>query len=61
SEISPAYVAKAYYTIDENCVYIYAGLLQPPFYYEEGNLATKFGAIGWVISHEIFHAISIKG
>ncbi|CAH8485193.1 unnamed protein product [Schistosoma turkestanicum] len=61
SEESPAFLARAYYTMDENRLYIYAGLLQPPFYYEDGSLATIFGAIGWVISHEVFHAISIKG
>ncbi|CAI2726285.1 unnamed protein product [Schistosoma spindalis] len=58
---SPAFRVSAYYTEDETRIYVYSGLLQPPLYYENGSLASKFGALGWIISHEIMHAIGIQG
>ncbi|CAH8506797.1 unnamed protein product [Schistosoma margrebowiei] len=58
---SPAFLATAYYSMGANRVYVYSGLLQPPIYYENGSLASKFGALGWVISHEIIHGIGIRG
>ncbi|CAH8504676.1 unnamed protein product [Schistosoma bovis] len=54
-------LVSAYYATDENRIYVYPGLLQPPFYYENGSLASKFGALGWIISHEIMHGIGIQG
>ncbi|CAH8498168.1 unnamed protein product [Schistosoma intercalatum] len=54
-------LVSAYYATDENRIYVYPGLLQPPLYYENGSLASKFGALGWIISHEIMHGIGIQG
>ncbi|CAH8506714.1 unnamed protein product [Schistosoma margrebowiei] len=47
--------------MNENRIYVNSGLLQHPLYYENGSLASKFGALGWVISHEIMHGIGIRG
>ncbi|CAH8494564.1 unnamed protein product, partial [Schistosoma mattheei] len=58
---SPAFLATAYYSTGTNRVYVYSGFLQPPLYYENGSLASKFGALGWIISHEIMHGIGIQG
>ncbi|CAH8501182.1 unnamed protein product [Schistosoma guineensis] len=47
--------------MNANRVYVNDGVLQPPLYYENGSLASKFGALGWIISHEIMHGIGIQG
>ncbi|CAH8498155.1 unnamed protein product [Schistosoma intercalatum] len=57
----PIFTTRAYYNINANRVYVNAGVLQPPLYYENGSLASKFGALGWIISHEIMHGIGIQG
>ncbi|XP_018650343.1 family M13 unassigned peptidase (M13 family) [Schistosoma mansoni] len=57
----PVFHVTAYYTTYENRIYLYSGLLQPPLYYQNASLASKYGAFGWIISHEIMHAIGIKG
>ena len=58
---TPVFHVTAYYTTYENRIYLYSGLLQPPLYYQNASLASKYGALGWIISHEIMHAIGIKG
>ncbi|CAH8504692.1 unnamed protein product [Schistosoma bovis] len=57
----PIFTTRAYYNMNANRVYVNAGVLQPPLYYENGSLASKFGALGWIISHEIMHGIGIQG
>ncbi|VDO60107.1 unnamed protein product [Schistosoma margrebowiei] len=57
----PIFTTHAYYRMNENRIYVNSGLLQHPLYYENGSLASKFGALGWVISHEIMHGIGIRG
>ncbi|CAH8494526.1 unnamed protein product [Schistosoma mattheei] len=57
----PIFTTRAYYNMNANRVYMNAGVLQPPLYYENGSLASKFGALGWIISHEIMHGIGIQG
>ncbi|XP_018650341.1 family M13 unassigned peptidase (M13 family) [Schistosoma mansoni] len=58
---SPVFLVTAFYATDGNRIYLLSGLLQPPLYYENASLASKYGALGWIISHEIMHAIGIKG
>ncbi|CAH8530498.1 unnamed protein product [Schistosoma rodhaini] len=58
---SPIFINRAYYNGRENRIYVNAGIFQFPFYNENGSLASKYGALGWAISHEIMHAIGIKG
>ncbi|CAH8509026.1 unnamed protein product [Schistosoma rodhaini] len=57
---TPAFHVTAHYLTDENRIYLNSGHLQPPFYYENASLASKYGALGWIISHEIMHAIGIE-
>ncbi|CAI2726284.1 unnamed protein product [Schistosoma spindalis] len=58
---SPIFTTSAYYKMNENRIYVNVGMLRHPLYYENGSLASKFGALGWIISHEIMHAIGIQG
>uniref|UniRef100_A0A5K4F8K8 Peptidase_M13 domain-containing protein n=1 Tax=Schistosoma mansoni TaxID=6183 RepID=A0A5K4F8K8_SCHMA len=58
---SPVFLVTAFYITDGNRMYLFSGLLQPPFYYQNASLASKYGALGWIISHEIMRAIGIKG
>ncbi|KAH8859937.1 Endothelin-converting enzyme 1 [Schistosoma japonicum] len=56
---TPTFTADAYYKISENCVYFHAGLLQPPFYSNDGDLPSIYGGIGWLLGHELIHALGI--
>jgi putative endopeptidase len=38
-----------------------AGILQPPFFYMEGDDAINYGAIGGVIGHEMTHGFDDQG
>ncbi|MEP6768960.1 MAG: M13 family metallopeptidase, partial [Acidobacteriota bacterium] len=38
-----------------------AGILQPPFFYPDGDDAINYGAIGGVIGHEIIHSFDNSG
>ncbi|KAK4469300.1 hypothetical protein MN116_006866 [Schistosoma mekongi] len=58
---SPTFTPEAYYEIDEHCVYLHAGLLQPPFYSNDGDLSSKYGGIGWTLGHELVHGMVIYG
>jgi putative endopeptidase len=49
----PAHVVNAYYNPLQNEVVFPAGILQPPFFYEDADDAVNYGAIGTVIGHEI--------
>lgn len=56
-----AHVVNAYYSPLENEVVFPAGILQPPFFYAEGDDAINYGAIGAIIGHEITHGFDDKG
>ncbi len=55
------HVVNAYYSPLENEVVFPAGILQPPFFYAEGDDAINYGAIGSIIGHEITHGFDDKG
>ncbi len=57
----PAHVVNAYYSPLLNEVVFPAGILQPPFFYEDADDAVNYGAIGSVIGHEITHGFDDKG
>lgn len=52
---------NAYYEPTENNINFTAGMLQPPFYFSNGDDAVNYGAIGNVIGHEITHGFDDQG
>lgn len=51
----------AYYFPYTNDINFPAGILQPPFFYANGDDALNYGAIGVVIGHEITHGFDDQG
>lgn len=52
---------NAYYNPSANEIVFPAGILQPPFFYAEGDDAVNYGAIGVVIGHEMTHGFDDQG
>lgn len=52
---------NAYYAPSMNEVCFPAGILQPPFFYLDGDDAINYGAIGAVIGHEMTHGFDDQG
>jgi endothelin-converting enzyme/putative endopeptidase len=52
---------NAYYSAQTNSVTFPAGILQPPFFDRNMDLAVNYGAIGMVIGHELAHALDNEG
>ncbi|MBW6497813.1 MAG: M13 family metallopeptidase [Bacteroidales bacterium] len=52
---------NAYYSPTMNEIVFPAGILQPPFFYLDGDDAVNFGAIGVVIGHEMTHGFDDQG
>ncbi len=52
---------NAYYDPTENNINFPAGILQPPFYFSNGDDAVNYGGIGLVIGHEITHGFDDQG
>ena len=52
---------NAYYNPSANEIVFPAGILQPPFFYANGDDAVNYGAIGVVIGHEITHGFDDQG
>lgn len=52
---------NAYYNPSFNEIVFPAGILQPPFYYPNGDDAVNYGAIGAVIGHEMSHGFDDQG
>jgi len=51
----------AYYNPYTNDINFPAGILQPPFFYQTGDDALNYGAIGVVIGHEMTHGFDDQG
>lgn len=51
----------AYYNPTSNDINFPAGILQPPFFYKDGDDALNYGAIGLVIGHEMTHGFDDQG
>lgn len=52
---------NAYYAWSENSINFPAGVLQPPFFDPNIDDAVNFGAIGWLIGHELTHGFDDQG
>jgi putative endopeptidase len=59
-EMTPPTV-DAYYDPTQNDINFPAGILQPPFFYANGDDALNYGAIGIVIGHEMTHGFDDEG
>jgi putative endopeptidase len=52
---------NAYYSPDKNKFVMPIGILQYPFFVQEGDVTENLGAVGSVIGHELGHAIDDEG
>jgi len=52
---------NAYYSPNMNEIVFPAGILQPPFFFMNGDDAVNYGAIGVVIGHEMTHGFDDQG
>ncbi len=52
---------NAYYSPDKNEIVFPAAILQPPFFFQDGDDAVNYGAIGVVIGHEMTHGFDDQG
>jgi putative endopeptidase len=56
-----AHQVNAYYNPSTNEICFPAGILQPPFFFMNGDDALNYGAIGMVIAHEMSHGFDDQG
>jgi len=54
-------VVNAYYTSTRNEIVFPAGILQPPFFDPNADMAINYGGIGGVIGHELTHGFDDQG
>ncbi len=52
---------NAYYNPNLNEIVFPAGILQPPFFFADGDDGVNYGGIGGVIAHEITHGFDDQG
>ncbi|HEY6106858.1 MAG TPA: M13 family metallopeptidase, partial [Anaeromyxobacteraceae bacterium] len=52
---------NAYYEAQLNEMVFPAGILQPPFYTRGANDAVNYGAVGFVVGHELTHGFDDRG
>jgi putative endopeptidase len=57
----PPQEVNAYYNPSMNEIVFPAAILQPPFFYTNGDDAVNYGAIGVVIGHEMTHGFDDQG
>jgi putative endopeptidase len=54
-------VVNAYYSSTRNEIVFPAGILQPPFFDPDADMAINYGGIGGVIGHELTHGFDDQG
>ena len=59
--LMPPQMVNAYYEPTANEIVFPAAILQPPFFYVDGDDAVNYGAIGVVIGHEMTHGFDDEG
>ncbi len=52
--------ANASYIPSQHAIEVPPVWFFPPFFYEDGEDALNFAAVGWVIGHEIYHSIAMS-
>jgi putative endopeptidase len=52
---------NAYYSSNMNEIVFPAGILQPPFFWKDGDDAVNYGGMGSVIGHEMTHGFDDQG
>jgi putative endopeptidase len=52
---------NAYYDTQLNTINFPAGILQPPFFDDNADVAANYGATGGIIGHEIIHGFDDRG
>jgi putative endopeptidase len=52
---------NAYYYPPQNNINFPAGILQPPFFDPSAPAAVNYGAVGWVMGHEMTHGFDDHG
>lgn len=57
----PAQTVNAFYSPQRNAIVFPAGILQAPFFDYQADPASNYGAIGFVIGHEITHGFDLQG
>ncbi|MFH2141496.1 MAG: M13-type metalloendopeptidase, partial [Bacteroidota bacterium] len=57
----PPQMVNAYYDPSNNEIVFPAAILQPPFFFLDGDEAVNYGAIGVVIGHEMTHGFDDQG
>jgi putative endopeptidase len=57
----PPQTVNAFYDQFNNAITFPAAILQPPFFDYQADPASNFGAIGFVIGHEITHGFDLQG
>lgn len=58
---TPVQTVNAFYSGSLNEIIFPAGILQPPFFDYQADPASNYGAIGFVIGHEITHGFDLQG
>jgi endothelin-converting enzyme/putative endopeptidase len=58
---TPPQVVNAFYDPFNNDITFPAAILQPPFFDYQADPASNFGAVGFVIGHEITHGFDLQG
>ena len=58
---TPVQTVNAFYSPATNQISFPAGILQPPFFDYQADPAANYGAIGFVIGHEITHGFDLQG
>lgn len=55
------HTVNMYYVYNQNEIIVPAAMLQPPYFYANGDDAVNYGAIGASIGHELTHGFDTQG
>ncbi|XP_077496141.1 neprilysin-1-like [Amblyomma americanum] len=52
---------NAFYELKDNAIIVAAAMLQPVFFFSDGNAAFNYGGLGDVMAHEMMHGYDVLG